>query len=372
MAKAAPNHRPTVAIFRAPIFNPSETFIQAQAAALTRYRPVITGLEHKGHVRPGLDLVLAASQSERLRFLAGSVAPMAARLRPHAPALVHAHFGTDGVAALPLARALGVPLVTTLHGHDVSRPPARLLLSGRLSWMRYALLRRRLWRDGALFLAVSEAVRERAIAIGFPAERTIVHRTGVDLAAFRPAPERVEPGLILHVGRLVAKKGTADLLQAFARLGSEARLVIAGDGPLRASLERQADNRVRFLGAVPAAEIADWMQRAWLIAAPSVTAEGDAEGLPTVLVEAAASGLPSVATNHAGIPEVVRDGSTGLLVPEHYVAALADRIGAFLMSPERRADFSRAARLHAEQEFDLAVQTRLLEGHYDRLLSRLA
>ncbi len=233
-------------------------------------------------------------------------------------------------------------------------------------------------KRGDLFLAVSEAVRARAVARGFPEARTVVHHIGVDLDRLRPDPSLVEPGLVLHVGRLVEKKGTAVLLDAFAAVRARhpaARLVVIGDGPLRARLEHRAaglGDGVRFLGAQPPDAVARWMQRAWLIAAPSVTAaDGDAEGLPTVLVEAAASGLPAVATRHSGIAEIVDDGVTGLLVPEGDTRALAEAIVASLGRKAARAERARAARARAERSFDLVEQSRLLEDQYDRVRRQL-
>lgn len=362
--------RPVAAIFRSPLFNASEGFVQTQAAALSRYQPLIAGLEHKGHVIPDLEerILLPSSAVERLAFRLGRAAPMARRLKPHRPALIHAHFATDGQLALPLARALGLPLVTTLHGYDVNRSRSSMLLSGRLSWQRHALFRRRLIEQGKLFLAVSDALRREALARGYPAERTITHYLGVDLARFECGEP--EPGLVLHVGRLVEKKGTAVLLDAVARLPG-ARLVIVGDGPLRSGLERRAaalglGARATFLGALPAAEVATWLRRAWLLAAPSVTAkDGDAEGLPTVIVEAAAASLPAVGTDHAGIPEAIVDGETGFLVPERDSAALAERIGALLASPDLRGRMGAAARALAERRFDSRLQAARLEELYD-------
>ena len=371
--------RPVVAIFRAPLFNPSETFVQAQAAALERYQPIFVGLEDKGNALPTLAdrRFVAGRVVDSLAFkLLGRAASLAGRLRPYSPALVHAHFATDGLLALPLARALRVPLVTTLHGHDIARSRRRMLGSGRLSWIRYALLRHRLMRSGDLFLAVSDALRQQAVAQGYPADRTFTHYLGVDLGRFRAAP-RAEPGMVLHVGRLVEKKGTALLLQAFAqlRLGApEARLVIIGDGPERRALEVQVaglglGEAVRFLGALGPEEVAEWMSRASALAVPSVTArDGDAEGLPTVLLEAAAASLPSVGTHHSGIPEAIVDGETGFLVPEGDAAALADRLAVLLGSPDRQRRMARAARNLAERRFDAARQNRRLEERYDALL----
>jgi glycosyltransferase involved in cell wall biosynthesis len=114
-----------------------------------------------------------------------------------------------------------------------------------------------------------------------------------------------------------------------------------------------------------------WMQRAWLLAAPSVTAgDGDSEGLPTVVCEASAAGLPIVATRHSGIPEAVSDGETGLLSPERDVALLARNLSLLLASPWMRESMAGASRLRALDRFDLARQIERLEGYYDHLTGR--
>ncbi len=366
--------RPAIVIFRSPLFNPSETFVRAHAQSLVRYRPLIVGLEDKGNVPASLReaLFLPEGPGERLRARLGRFSGLVERVRRHRPQLVHAHFATDALAALPLARALGVPLVTTLHGYDVALSRGRMLASGRLSWVRYALQRERLMRTGELFLPVSDALQREALAQGFPAGRTQTHYLGVDLNRFRPGGER-EAGLVLHVGRLVEKKGTRILIDALAQL-SETRLVVIGDGPERGRLERHAASlgqRVRFLGALDASVVVEWMRRASLLAAPSVTArDGDTEGLPTVILEAAACGLPVIATRHSGIPEAVIDGETGGLVPENDCQALADRIALFLRSTEMRARMGAAGRRLTEEKFDLHRQTARLEQIYDELLAR--
>ena len=377
MSPASPDDRPAVAIFRSPLFNPSETFVRDHMAGLRRYRPLAVGLVEKAGEPWAGPLFLPGSAGERLAFtLLGRARGLAERLRAERPVLVHAHFGTDGLLALPLAQRLGVPLVVTLHGYELSRSRGRLLLSGRLSWMRYALLGGRLRRRGALFLAASEAVRRRALAAGYPPERTLTHHAGVDTGFFRPGAGAPEPGLILHVGRLVEKKGTNDLLEAVAALGGGATLAIIGDGSLRGRLERRAHNlgiagSVRFLGALPPREVLEWMRRAWLLAAPSVTAgDGDAEGLPTVVCEAAAAGLPVVATRHSGIPEAVADGETGLLSAERDIAGLARNLAELLSNPDRRGAMAAAARARAERDFDIARQIARIEDRYDALAAR--
>lgn len=354
--------RPVALVYRAPVFNASETFVRAQAMGLVRYQPLVVGREPKGHVPPEL----------ADRFL---IRPDRATLRRYRPALVHAHFATDGLGALPLAEALGVPLVTSLRGYDVSRSRAALLGSGRLSWMRYALFRARLQARGNLFLAVSDALRRRAIAQGFPEARTFTHYNGVDLARFR-AGDGGDGETILHIGRLVEKKGTAVLLRALAALRPmhpDARLAIVGDGPLRGRLERLAAElglglAVTFLGALDPDEVAARMRAAALLAAPSLTArDGDAEGLPNVVVEAMASRLPVVATDHGGIGEAVADGKNGFLVPEGAHEPLARRLGELLGDAALRARMGAVGRQIAEEKFDAARQMALLETRYDDL-----
>lgn len=376
------DERPVALTFRSRLFNPSEGFIQAQATGLTRYQPVVAGLKRIGNVDPALGgrLVLPSSRAERLRFqLLGDVALIAERLRGFRAAVLHAHFGTDGLLALPLARALGIPLVTTLRGYDINLSRRTLLLSGRPTWMGYALGRGRLIEGGDLFLAVCDFLRRRAVAAGYPEDRIVTHYNGVDLKRFRHGHEEREEGLILHVANLVTKKGTAQLIEAFADVIREvpaARLAILGGGPLEGALRRQAAGlglagSIRFAGHLGRDDVAAWMRRASVLAVPSTTgASGDAEGLPNVVVEAAASGLPVVATNHAGIPEAVPDGVTGLLVPERDGAALAQALAALLRDADRRDRMAEAARRRAVAKFDAAKQMERLETYYDRLAAR--
>jgi glycosyltransferase involved in cell wall biosynthesis len=364
-----------VAIFRSPLFNPSETFVAGHVAGLRRYRPILVGMVRKGgECPPDTPILLPRSPAARLSLtLAGRAGELGRRLEAQRPSLIHAHFGTDGLLALPLAERLGIPLVTTLHGFEIGRRPLPMLLSGRLSWIRYALLRRRLIERGDRFLAVSDAVRARAVAAGYPAERTFTLRNGVDTDFFSPAPGTPDPGLILHVGRLVEKKGTRLLLYAL-RAVPQGNLVIIGDGPERRSLEDQARrlgiaDRVRFLGRLPPDSVRGWMRRAWLLAVPSVTArDGDAEGLPTVICEAAAAGLPVVASIHSGVPEAVIGDKTGLLVIERDVDGLADAIAALIGDIRLRTRMAPAARALAEERFCRRRQIERLECHYDNLL----
>jgi len=373
----APN--PCVALLRHQLFLPSEVFITEQARALRKFAPLLVGRVLAG--TPCTDLsyhVPAAGGLERLRYVLRRDPRMfVPGLLERGPVLVHAHFGVEAVYGMELAERIGVPLVTTFHGFDATLRPSRLLTARKPSWVQYWLKRGELKRRGALFVAVSEFIRTRLLELGFPAERTRVHYIGVDTAAFEPSADDPAEPTVLHVARLVEKKGTAYLLDAFARIAAahpRARLVVIGDGPLRAALERRAaalgiGARVRWLGAAPHAEVRARLRRASVLCLPSCTAaDGDAEGLGLVLLEAAASGVPVVGTRHGGIPEAVVDGETGYLVRERDSAALADALDALLGSPSLRHRLGAEARRVAQRRFDLHTQTRALERLYETVL----
>jgi len=129
-ASEAEGERPVAAIFRTALFNPTERFIQEQAASLIRWRPLLVGLERKGEILPALKegMILPANVAERLAFSAtGRGGRVEAKLRAARPRLIHAHFGTDGLKMLALARALRLPLITHLRGYDVTLTRAALI-----------------------------------------------------------------------------------------------------------------------------------------------------------------------------------------------------------------------------------------------------
>ncbi len=372
-----------IVVFRQNLFRVSEPFVTQQAEALPRYRPVYLGRRRYG-AAPDPARALALEDRGWTAW-PGIVRQMASKapgpylrlLEDRRPALIHAHFGIDGVGALPLARWLGVPLVTTFHGYDATLSTAALLSSP--AWASYPLLRHRLARKGALFLCVSEFIRGRVLAMGFPEARTHVHYTGIDCAAIRPRAPAEEERIVLHVARLVEMKGTEHLLRAFAALPprhADVCLVVIGDGPLRRPLLALARRlrlgpRVRFLGALPHHQVMDWVRRAAMLALPSVrTRTGRVEGLGMVLLEAAATGVPVIGSRVGGIPEGMVDGETGLLVPERDPAALARAMTELLDRPELRRRMGEAARRFVEARFDLGRQSAALEAFYDGVLGR--
>jgi colanic acid/amylovoran biosynthesis glycosyltransferase len=375
------DQRDGIVIFRIQLLPRSETFIATQAAAMRRFEPYFVGWRRVA----GLELPENKSwtadddgfwgRTKELRFrYFGCTDSEIARLKARSPRLVYAHFALDGYAAMRLAQQLGVPLVTALHGFDMTMSDEALGAT-RLG-REYLKGRTRLQRQGALFVACSEYVRRRAIERGYPADRTIVHSIGVDVERFvPPSSERRKP-IVLFVGRLVEKKGCDRLIEAMVevqRRCADAELVVIGNGVLRADCEAlAAARRVRclFLGSQPTAVVQEWMARAKVFCVPSVVAtSGDAEGFGIVFIEAQAMGLPVVSTRSGGIPEAVEDGQTGLLVAEDDRQALAEAIIRLMQDEGLWQHFSLAGRRRVVERFNLAQQTQRLEELFDDVLS---
>ncbi len=383
-ARARNWNMPKIVIYRHQLFKRSETFIAAQAEQLEGCDVLYLGRERFGAGPSNAEsLALSDLPDQRGRrariwqVLSRDPRPYLRLLDGRAPALIHAHFGVEGVYALPIAQSLRIPLVTTFHGFDATQTSSAMLRSGHPSWWNYVMYRRQLAQHGMLFICVSEFIRRRVLALRFPESRTVVHYTGVDTAAIRPTPAHSGVPTILHVARLVETKGTRDLITAFARLRQDnphAELQIVGEGPLEAALRAQAGNlgvssAVQFLGARPHDEVLKLLSSAWVLSLPSVTARtGESEGLGMVLLEAAACAVPVVATWHNGIPEVVVDGVTGFLCPEHDVDALSKRLSELLQDAGMRRQMGHAARLRVEQHFDLKRQSAALTRLYQKVL----
>ena len=299
-------------------------------------------------------------------------AALSTRLLAERYDVVHAHWLVPNAAMVrDVVRAHHVPLVVSLHGSDVflaERPgPARALA-------------RRTLRDAGVVTACSGDLRDRALRLGADAGRTRLVPYGVDVAAFAPesnpldtAATRTRLGVpegdlfVLGLGRLVAKKGFSDLVAAVAQT-SGVHAVIAGPGDLRRDLEAQAlaaRAAVSFPGALDRESAARALAAADVVAVPSVRDRaGNVDGLPNVLLEALAAGRAVVASRVAGIPDVVRDGENGLLVPERDPAALAAALLRLRREPETRARLGACARRVAETTLTWGAAVRAFEEAY--------
>jgi len=370
-----------IIVYRHQLFKYSEPFIVAQAQSCSKFTPIYVGRKAIDSCPDAAEVITLGEKDflslARHVFLRDPTPFLKRGLKNKKPVLLHAHFGVEGVYALPLAQELDIPLITTFHGFDVTTSTKHLLLAGKISWLNYALFRHELAKFGNLFLCVSNYLRNRLINMGFPKDRTITHYIGVDLTEIYPNFRREESNLILHVARLVEKKGTEYLLEAFRKIVANSKkytLMIVGDGPLKKKLENKVlsyglQDYVIFLGSLSHNKVLALMQNAAVLVQPSITAgSGDTEGLGIVFLEAAASGIPVIGTQHGGIPEAVIDNVTGFLVPERSVDAIAEKLVILLKDKLLRMKMGCAGRKMVEERFDIRRQSEILESIYKSLL----
>jgi glycosyltransferase involved in cell wall biosynthesis len=379
-----------VIVYRKELLRVSETFIKAQVRSYRRWQAVLFG----ERIWPG-GLSLEGIESRTLmngrptlmeRVLAkarqtAGVAPalVMRKFEAEGADLIHAHFGHDGILALPYARNLHVPLVVTLHGHDVNvrqefyRSGGHGFFGKRYPDQFAAMVRQR----NVHFIAVSKAIRQAAIDYAVPKDRVALCYTGIDVRQFQPGPKPIvkRPRRILFVGRLVEMKGCAYLIEAFqeiVRRVPDAELVVIGDGPLRASLEALAEKlgvRAEFLGAVTQDVVKQHLNEARVFCLPSITASnGNFDSFGMVLLEAQACGVP-VVTSALGGMEGLADGVTGFTFPEKDVRALVRRVCEILGNSELASRMSAAGPEYVRQHFDIMRCTKKIEDLYDDILS---
>lgn len=358
-----------VTVWREEVLPSSETFIVNQIGALRRWTPVLSGLRAVPSalgVRPDFALegrAGAVHRVDRRLYWRLGTSP---RLHRHltATALVHAHFGPDAARLTRAARIARRPLIATFHGYDITVPAPRLGVDYRALFTRAERL-----------VAVSDFVRSCLIAAGAPERRVRVLPIGIPLPD-DPGEAGTADGRVLFVGRLVAKKGCADLLAALGGMTAPPEVDIIGDGPLRAELQDLAVRlriRARFLGPREPAAVDAAMRAGALLCVPSRTAaDGDREGFGMVFLEAAAHRLPVVSYASGGVPEAVADGETGLLVPEGDTAALARAIQTVLGDRRLARALGAAGRARVESRFEIAACTAALESLYDEVADRTA
>ena len=360
-------------IFRKRLLPYSETFIADQGSQLDRYRATYAGFQKDtsgiGLLKDAPKLLLSefstrfgtAKLRHRLGFIASK--KWLQILRETQSALIHAHFMNDGIDAVQLGRQLDIPVITTLHGHDITKGEKKSAFKKGSAF---------LFNRADKMIAVSDYIAGHALRKGCPADKLIQHYIGIDVDRFQQIKQESAQPQLLFVGRLVEKKGCTYLLQAMAQLQRkypELSLTIVGDGTLKPQLQAEAiqrNLRVDFVGTESAAQIRERLASDWIFVAPSITADnGDAEGLGMVFLEAQALQTPVVSFSSGGVVEAVAHESTGLLCAEKDVSSLAENIDVLLQSESLRQAFGQQGRARIEQQFDIKKQCKLLESIYD-------
>ena len=290
-------------------------------------------------------------------FYFAEAAVLAAHLRKKGVRHLHNHIAKSSCTVAMLTSALsGIPYSFTLHGPDIFFAPDHWRLDEKI-------------KRASFVACISHFCRSQAMAFCDPkhwGKLHIVH-CGVDPARYEAGEDPVDTNL-LFVGRLAPVKGLPILLRALEPLVADypdIHLTVIGDGPGRTALEHQAASaglaeHVSFVGYQSQSEVAVAMAAADLFVLPSF-----AEGVPVVLMEAMAARRPVVATQIAGIPELVTDGASGLLVPPGNPEALTAAIGKILANPARATAMGIAGRARVESAFDISKEAARLAALID-------
>ncbi|MGE0772462.1 MAG: glycosyltransferase family 4 protein [Cyclobacteriaceae bacterium] len=361
------SRKPVVLFYHAHFFNDSETFIYQQA----RNPHIITLLLSKrffnddkfdfsglGKFRfkrslwDGLLSNLVSVIGIDRYYFGSSVNNMERMFRDQPFDVLHAQFGFSAVRILPLARQMKKPLVVSFHGFDASR-----------------LLRKRSYRlalqkvfDYASAIVICNPLMAEALPLKsdqLPKVHWVPY--GIDLNRFtRSARAQADKVHLLHVGRLIEKKGVPDLVKVFLDLRKKydwIELHVVGNGPDEGECRRLAqtpgyENAVIFHGWKAPGEVKQLMEESHIFVLNSrVASDGDQEGLPNGILEAMAMEMAVVSTRHAGIPEAIQHRQEGLLVQERDNEALGTAIEELILQPDLRLKMGVAARKKVQGKF---------------------
>lgn len=368
----------TVAIWKRKLLPGTETFIRNQQDVYSRYRAIaIASQRHDSPLARESDILLheSGNLSDRIKAKIlsafGYSKELSQLLEQKSVDVVHAHFASEAFAVQEICKKLRIPLVVTFHGHDIHTAPEMPGWRGK----RYKLRLKSLFKNGQHFIAVSEAIRERAILLGCPPEKITVEYTGIPETSLLRKDDRADYD-ILFVGRLIPYKGTLHMLKAASiaeeKLGKKLKLAVIGTGPELENLiniSRQLNLSVDFLGHQSSSKVQGYLANSKIFCAPSMKVNKTViEGFGMVYLEAALQETPVVAYAFSGVKEAVAHNETGILVEEGKVDLLADALIRLLRNPEFARQLGINGRQRVLKDFSVMNCIQSIENIYDRLI----
>lgn len=270
-----------------------------------------------------------------------------------------AEYGPTAASSLELIKHLKIPLIVHFHGYDISKRDT-VELYGRIYQQVFQYANR--------IIAVSRRMVKDLVVLGCPQNKIVLDPYGPDESYFNVRSDFRNQRFI-SIGRFVDKKAPYYTIAAFAKVISdypEAELWMVGDGPLLNACKNIAryfgiDNRVIFNGVLSQKDIQNALGKSIAFVQHSLVADnGDSEGAPVAIMEAQAAGLPVISTLHAGIPDIVIHGKTGLLVPEHDVSGMAESMKTILQNPEEARDLGEKGKERIREHFSLSRHLEIL------------
>lgn len=343
----------------------SETFIRAHIEHLPAEVHVLSG----GHLPiygDGEPLLKAYNLLQRAQFRLTQqrkglswdghekhLAAIEGFLRQHRIQAVLAEYGPTGAAMMQACERAEVPFVVHFHGFDAYKTTIL---------QEYNVAYSKLFEHAAAIIAVSRDMCRQLNKLGAPEHKLYYNPCGVDTSLFSGTALKAALPVFVAVGRFVDKKGPLLTLLAFRQaidVVPDARLVVIGEGPLLEAARQLADvlrmsHAVDLRGMQPHEVVIGAMREARVFVQHSLRpSDGDSEGTPVAVLEASASGLPVISTKHAGIPDVVIDGETGILVEERDVEGMAQAMIRLAKDPQLAAQMGQAGRRRIEEHFSM-------------------
>jgi glycosyltransferase involved in cell wall biosynthesis len=266
--------------------------------------------------------------------------------------IVLAQYGPAGVAMLPVCKKARIPLVVHFHGFDASHIP---------TLQKYKSSYQEMFSYAKYIIVVSTAMLHAIKELGCPVDKIVLNTYGINEIFFNCKP-LFESNIFFAAGRFVEKKGPEFTIGSFHKIVPQfpdARLYLAGDGPLLEHCRQlvktlSLEKNVFFPGILKPEMIAGFMQKSIAFVQHSLVAtSGDSEGTPVAIMEASAASLPVISTYHAGIPDVILDGITGLLVPEKDIEKMADAMMVLLKDKKLARKMGQAGRERIKSEFSM-------------------
>jgi glycosyltransferase involved in cell wall biosynthesis len=265
-----------------------------------------------------------------------------------------AHYGPTAAEILPVCKKLKIPLIAHFYGFDISEKSAL---------EKYEEDYKKMFEYASYIIAVSRVMQQKINVMGGNkiSEKVIYNPCGPDDVFLNITPSYSQK-LLIGVGRFVDKKAPYATILAFKKVlekHSDAKLILIGTGPLYDVCKELTNyfglqESITLPGVFAQSEYKELYNNALAFVQHSITAgDGDMEGTPVAILEASAAGLPVISTFHAGIPDVIVDGETGLLVPERDIEGMAQKMLFILDNPEKAKEMGMAGKKYIRENFSM-------------------
>lgn len=288
--------------------------------------------------------------------------------KKHDVKILHVHFGYHGVKMLGLKKSLGIPMVCSFYGDDAFS-----------SYFTKGSSYENLFNEVDRVLVLGPFMKDQLIRLGCSETKLTIHHLGIDVGKIQFRARTIVSGAavrFLIASSFLEKKGVHIALTALGVLGARYnfKVDVIGDGPLRPSIEAtlrefNLQDRVVLHGYRPYDFFIDMAYQCHVfIQASKTTSDNRKEGTPMAIADVMATGMAVVATQHSDIPEMTKDGETGLLAEENNMESLIGALETILKEPEKISIFGRNGRSLVEKEFNVKIQAERLEQIYQSLL----